>query len=249
MAAAFRHTWWALGQVYYDLVDLFVKANLLWLAAAILIFPAVGIPGSMALQQAIVAGPASVSGFQIGIFVAGGTIITGALAGPGTAALFAVAQRFIEGDDISVANFWSAFRRYFWRGWALLIMDLFVLYALIVGFIFYTETGVLLVQVLFGLLALVLIVYWLAAQAYVFALAVRMDMSPWHSIRNSAVIVLGLPGPSFGFAAVALLGAALSALLIFPVLVFIPVTLALVGLRLTDDALRIYRAETSGSGA
>ncbi len=248
MAAAFRHTWWALGQVYYELVDLFLKANLLWFVAAVLMFLAVGLPGGIALQQAFVDAPVVVSGLQIGVFIAGGTIVAGALAGPGTAALFAVAQRFIDGDDISVTSFWTAFRRYFWRGWALLIMDLFVLYALVVGFFFYTGTGQILLQAI-GLVALVLIVYWLAAQAYVFALAVRMDMSPWHSIRNSAVIALGLPGQSFGFAAVALVGVALSAVLIFPVLVFTPVTLALVGLRLTDDALRTYRVESPDPGA
>ncbi len=248
MAAAFRHMWWALGQVYYELVDLFIKANLLWFVAAALMFPAVGLPGGAALQQAIAGTPAAITGLQMGITIAGGTIVAAALAGPGTAALFVVAQRFIDGDDLSAAAFWSAFRQYFWRGWTLLVMDLFVLYALVVGFVFYTATGQVFLQAI-GLVALVLMVYWLAAQAYVFALAVRMDMSPWHCIRNSAVIALGLPGPSFGFAVVALVSIVLSAVLIFPVLVFVPVTLALVGLRLTDEALRTYRVDSPDPGA
>ena len=46
-----------------------------------------------------------------------------ALAGPGTAATYAVTNRFANGELIEPRRFWGAFRRYFWRGWLLGIID------------------------------------------------------------------------------------------------------------------------------
>ena len=245
MAEVFRHTWWAFAQVYYDLRALALVGNFFWFLAMLPLVPIVGIPGADALEQAVLQTDAPVTGLQFFVFIVGGTVVGGALAGPGTAALFHVAHRHVEFENIEARDFWVGFRLNFARAWILFVVDVFLLYGLIVGFIFYTGTGQLLIQAL-GFLSLYFVVLWTAAQAYLFPMFIRYDMSIYHLFRNAAVMALSSPGSSIAFFIIVVVSIALSTLLIFPAVFLMGSTLALVAMRMTHDRLQAFGVEPEG---
>ena len=246
MADVFRHAWWAFAQVYYDLKALAIRGNLLWFLTVFPLFPIVGIPLLSALQQAVVEIDGPVTGIVFFIFIVAGTAIAGALAGPGTAGLFYVAQLHVDGEDIRTRDFWTGFRQKFVRGWSLFVIDIYLLYGLIVGFIFYTGTGEVFIQVL-GILSLYFVALWIAAQAYLYPLALRYDMSLYHVFRNAAVLALSAPGPSLAFCLIVAMSLVVSVLLVFPLIVVVPVMLALVSIRMTDERLNDFGVSENDS--
>ncbi len=245
MADVFRHTWWAFAQVYYDLRALALVGNLLWFLATLPLIPIVWIPGGLALQQAVLQTESPVTGVQYFVFIVGGTVVGGALAGPATAALFHVARRHMEYENVEARDFWHGFRLNFVRAWILFVVDMCLLYGLIVGFIFYTGTGQLLIQAL-GFLSLYFVVLWTAAQAYLFPMFIRYDMSIYHVFRNAAVMALSSPGSSVAFFIIVIASIVLSMLLIFPAVFLMASTLALVAIRMTQDRLHAFGVEPEG---
>jgi uncharacterized membrane protein YesL len=239
VADVFRHAWWAFAQVYYDLRALAIRGNVWWFLTVFPLFPIVGIPIASALQQSVVEIDGPVTGIVFFIFIAAGTAIAGALAGPGTAGLFYVAQLHVDGEDVRAWDFWTGFRRNFVRGWGLFVIDIYLLYGLIVGFIFYTGTGEVFIQVL-GILSLNFVALWISAQAYLYPLALRNDMSLYHVFRNAAVLALSAPGPSLAFCLIVVMSLIASMLLVFPLVVVVAVMLALVSIRMTDERLNDF---------
>ena len=245
MADVFRHTWWAFAQVYYDLRALALVGNLLWFLAALPVSLIVLIPGGQAMQQAVLQTGSPVTGIQLFVLIVGGTVVGGALAGPGTAALFYVAHRHLEYENIKARDFWRGLRSNFARAWLLFVVDMCLLYGLIVGFIFYTGTGELLIQAL-GFLSLYFVVLWTAAQAYLFPMFIRYDMSIYHLFRNAAVMALSAPGSSIAYFIIVIGSIAISMLLIFPAVFLLASTLALVAMRMTQDRLHAFGVEPEG---
>lgn len=245
MSDVFRHTWWAFAQVYYDLRSLALAGNLIWFLTILPLVPIVGIPGAFALQQAVLQADAAVTGIQFFVFIVGGTAVGGALAGPGTAALFYIAHRHLEYENIEMRDFWRGFRSNFRRAWLLFFVDMCLLYGLVVGFIFYTGTGELLIQAL-GFLSLYFVVLWTAAQAYLFPMFIRYDMSIYHLFRNAAVMALSSPGSSIAYFVVVIGCMVISMLLVFPAVFLLASTLALVAMRMTQDRLQAFGVEPEG---
>ncbi len=248
MTDVFRHAWWAFAQVYYDLRALAVHGNLLWFLTVLPFVPLVGLPASNALQQAVLQTEGALTGLQYFVFIVGATVTASLLAGPGTAGLFWVAQRYCNKEDVAPRDFWVGFRTGFWRSWILLVIDLFLLYGLIVGFFFYTGTGQIVIQAL-GFLSLYFVVLWVAAQAYIFPLAVRFDMSLFQVFRNAAVMALSAPGTSIAFFLLTAVILTLSVLLLFPCVFLTAITMALTATRMTEDRLRTFGFELFDSEA
>ena len=241
MSDVFRHAGWAFGQVYENLRALAIDGNFLWFVTVFPLIPIVGIPASSALERAILQVEGPVNAIQFFVIIVVGTGLTGFLAGPGTAGLFHVAQRHLDGEDARIRDFLHGFRTHFMRAWFLFIIDMFLLYGLVMGFIFYTGTGILLIQGL-GFLSLYFVLLWVASQAYLFPLALHYDMSPYHAFRNAVVLALSAPGPSIAFFLLVLICTA-STLLLFPIVFFTAITLALVGLRMTQERLTSFGVE------
>ena len=241
MRDVFQHAGWAFGQVYENLRALAIHGNLLWFVAAFPLIPIVGVPVSSAMERMVLQIEGPITAVQFFVIIVVGTGLTGFLAGPGTAALFHVAQRHLDGEDVHVRDFLHGFRVNFMRAWFLFTIDMFLLYGLVIGFVFYTGTGVLLIQGL-GFLSLYFVVLWIAVQAYIFPLAVCYDMSPYHAFRNAVVLALSAPGSSIAFFLLVLICMA-STLLLFPIVFFTAITLALVGLRMTQERLTSFGVE------
>ena len=104
------------------------------------------------------------------------------------------------------------------------------------GFIFYTGTGEVFIQAL-GILSLYFIALWVAAQAYLYPLALRYEMSIYHVFRNAAVLALSAPASSLAFCVIVAMSLIVSMLLVFPMMVVVAVMLALVSIRMTDERL------------
>ena len=139
MSDVFRHAGWAFGQVYENLRALAIDGNFLWFVTVFPLIPIVGIPASSALERAMLQVEGPVNAVQFFVIIVVGTGLTGFLAGPGTAGLFHVAQRHLDGEDTRVRDFLHGFRAHFMRAWFLFIIDMFLLYGLVMGFIFYTS--------------------------------------------------------------------------------------------------------------
>jgi uncharacterized membrane protein YesL len=124
-------------------------------------------------------------------------VLSLALAGPGTAAVYAVTNRLANGDLLELRRFWSAFRRFFGRGWLLGIIDAGAGALLVLNIWFYSNTG----QALTWLLSIIfvyLLLIWAAIQSYLFALMVEMDQSPFLAVRNALFLALDNLGLTVG---------------------------------------------------
>lgn len=249
----FRNTWWALGQIYYELGALGFRVNLLWFVC---LLPYLGYMVFFVLNPLLVAAGASI-GATIGgripveqipslsfLFAVVGTLVTAAIAGPATAALTEAAHEFIEGESVGARTFVRGFRRNFFRGWLFLVVDLYVLYGLIIGFVFYTGTGQLPLQAL-GILSLYLVFLWAAAQAYFWPLGFRYRLAIHHTVRNATVMALSAFVPSLMYVLVALVTTFLSVLMLIPLMFLSGATLAMVGHRMTEDRLRAFGVDPS----
>lgn len=225
---------WALMQVIRNFGTLGLRLNLLWFLAALPLLPAVGVPLAIAIRQAASGFDSPQAPLVLAIALVGATGGACLLAGPATLALVQSAARFVQGDEIGIADFWRALRRYLPRGWLVLFADLLLLYALVFGFYFYLNSGQLVLQAL-AFVALYLTLVWVGAQAYLFPLAIRGDVSVPDAFLGAFVMALGRIGPSAAFVLVAAVAIGVSVALLLPLMVLAPVTLALIGHRMTQD--------------
>jgi uncharacterized membrane protein YesL len=194
MLQPFRYLRAALGEFYFDLPRMLLL-NIFWFLTA-LPFIAVVFVVSLTVRgemEAALPVPWQVVVIQATVF----GILALALAGPGTAAVYAATNRFANGELLEAWRFWGAFRRYFWRGWLLGVLDAGAGALLVLNVWFYANTG----QIWSWLLSIVFVyvlVMWAAIQSYLFALMVEMDQSPRLAIRNALFLALDNLGLTLG---------------------------------------------------
>ncbi len=237
MRLAFRHTGWVLMQVIHHFSTLVLRINLVWLLASVPILPAVGVPLAIAVQQAAGAVAPAIPPLLILTILVGATAVACVPAGPATLALFDVTARFLAREDVTVRSYLQAMRTFLVRGWIVLFLDLIVLFTLAFGFYFYLNSGRLETQVL-AFVSLYFVLVWIGTQAYLFPLAVRPHLTLSQAFRTAVVLALSGFGTTAGYVLVVIVTVAGSAAFLLPLLVMVPVTLALVGHRLTQDRLR-----------
>jgi uncharacterized membrane protein YesL len=124
-------------------------------------------------------------------------VLTMALAGPGTAAIYAVTNRLANGDLLEPMRFWRYFRTFFWRGWLLGVIDVGAGALLLLNIWFYWNlgrTGSWLLSIIF----VYLLIIWVAIQGYLFALLVEMDQTVRLVIRNALFLALDNLGMTLG---------------------------------------------------
>ncbi len=224
-------------QVIHHFSTLVLRVNLVWLLASIPMLPAVGIPLAMAVQQATGGFDPPISPLLILAVLIGATAVACVPAGPATLALFDVTARFLAREDVTIRSYLRSMRTFLVRGWMLLFLDLIVLFALAFGFYFYLNSGQVATQVL-AFASLYFVLVWIGAQAYLYPFAVRPHLSIPQAFRNAFVLALSGFGTTAGYVLVVIVTVAGSAAFLLPLLLMIPVMLALVGHRLTRDRLR-----------
>ena len=240
MREVLGYTGWALMQVVRNFGTLGLRLNLLWFLAALPLLPAIGIPVAMAVQQAAAGFDSPTAPLVLALALVGATCAACLPAGPATLALSDATVRFVQGQEVSAGDFWRTLRRYWPRGWLVLVIDLSILYVLVFGFYFYLNSGQLLTQVM-AFVALYLTLVWIGAQAYLFPLVIRHDVPTLDAFRGAVLMALGQVGRSAAFVVVAVAAIGVSVAFILPLVLVVPVTLALVGHRMAHD-----RFETLG---
>jgi uncharacterized membrane protein YesL len=197
----------AFGEFYFDLPRM-ILLNLFWFVTAlpfiaVLFVVVITLRGDAQLAQGAAGAEGAVAGgvaIPWPIVVVQATVLgvlALALAGPGTAAAYAVTNRLANGDLFEPRRFWGAFRRFFGRGWLLGIIDAGAGALLVLNIWFYSNTG----QALTWLLAIIfvyLLLIWAAIQSYLFALMVEMDQSPFLAVRNALFLALDNLGLTLG---------------------------------------------------
>lgn len=235
MSLALRALGASVSDYWYDIFRM-ALLNLFWFITALpLLLVSLGLFGLL-FQP-----PRTVSVVELLTLALVGVLVL-ALAGPGTAALYATTHRLARGELLEPTRFAQEFRRWFRRGWLLAATDVLALALLVLNVWFYFVApipGVWLIGIVFGW-ALVL---WMAIQPYLFPLLVEMDQPVRRIWRNAIFIALDNLGLTLGLfavrAALALMTAGLAPLL----LPFVTMTLvALVDNRGTLAVVDQYRA-------
>jgi uncharacterized membrane protein YesL len=140
---------------------------------------------------------ASLQQLVLNVWILPIVVLTLALAGPGTAAIYHVTNRLANGELLEIGRFWPAVRKYFWRGWGMACVDVGALILLVINVVFYWSLegiGVKLLSLVFAYLLLM----WFAIQGYVFSFLVELDQSIWLAIRNSLFMAIDNLGVTIG---------------------------------------------------
>ena len=120
-----------------------------------------------------------------------------ALSGPGTAGIYYVTNRLANGELLEISRFWEGFRRFFWRGWGLAVLDVGALALLVINVVFYWTlegAAIKLLSLVFGYMLLI----WFAIQGYLYPLLVEMDQPVLRVVRNALFLTLDNLGLTLG---------------------------------------------------
>ena len=242
------HFWWALGQLYYELISMTLKINVLWTLTVLpLMLPASLVAVVMANPEARDSIAERIIPVEILLITPLVTAFVLLISGPGTAAMYFSAYRFIDFEPVTYALFWQGFKRYFVRGWLLAVTDMAGLYILLIGFMFYWFSGEILQQII-AVVFVYLLLFWMLMQPYLFVLIVRLDLSVFHTLRNAAVLVIGNPGVTLGLGLISLLSAVFLPIFNILALIIGPCVVALTGHRVTADLLEDLGITTDEAG-
>ncbi len=244
----FKHFWWSLGKFYYEIFAIVGRINLPWTGAMVpwallLVVVASRFVGDERVRDALVEGRV-VSDILIGLPIM--TAIVMLLAAPATAALYNSALEMDDLEPITYRQFGRGFKRYFFRAWKLALVDLFILYALVLAFIFYRAQGSAAIQIL-AIVALYPILFWLMIQPYLFPLLLRTEAGIYNVFRNASVMAIGNFGNTMGLLFITLI----SLIVIVPLNVVAitvgPQVVAKTGLRTVGRLLEKYELQDGGS--
>jgi uncharacterized membrane protein YesL len=196
MLTPLKTLWAAVVEFYYDLPRM-VFLNVLWFITALpFLFVAfwVGL-----ITSEIFAAPAeeAMRSLILVWWAIPAGLLTLALAGPGTAALYHVTNRFANGELLEVSRFWYGFRRFFWRGWGLASLDAGAGTLILLNIVFYGTmegAGLRLLSLVF----LYLLILWFAIQGYLFSLLVELDQPVLLVVRNALFLVIDNLGLTLG---------------------------------------------------
>lgn len=162
------------------------------------------------------------------------------LTGPATYALAVMARRIVDYEAVTLRDFFGAMRAHYRRAWVLGLISLAGTTLLLVNLAFYAGMGgwaVVLVP-----LFLLITLFWLMMQLYLYPIAVITEGGPLLVLRNAAIVLFRYPGMALLLNIVALILMALSTALLLPWVILTMVLLAALGTRGVRSAVRRDRA-------
>lgn len=189
MLLALRSLRTAATEFFFDLPRM-VLLNLFWFLTAL---PGLGI----AFSTYVLTWPDRSAPPVLNLWLVPLWVLALALAGPGTAGVYFVTNRLANGDLLEISRFWEGFRRFFWRGWGLALLDVGAFALLLINVIFYwTLEGVAIkaLSLVFGYMLLI----WFAIQGYLFPLLIEMDQPVLRVVRNALFLTLDNLGLTLG---------------------------------------------------
>ncbi|MCL4508887.1 MAG: YesL family protein [Chloroflexi bacterium] len=227
--------WGTLGAYYYEIIT-WTAINLLWFVGGV-VLPAFGIATFLRTP------------FLLSLLFA---FVLCIAAPPSVAALFYVARRYEDGENIAIRDFFTGFRQFFWRSWQLALVDVVVGALVIVNIWFYGTHGTGFVK-LIDIIWLYLLLFFFLVQPFAFGLLVfQTDRRLRNTVRNSFLLVFDNLGTSLSLLFVGVIVEAISVLLLLPLIAFSGLVGAMWVTRVLDGLLAKYpnarRNEQDGDG-
>lgn len=161
------------------------------------------------------------------------------LAGPAGYALAVMLRRVTEYQSFTVRDFFGAIREHYRRAWLLGLVSLVITALLLINLIFYATPGILggfgpVLVPLFVIIA----VFWLLMQMYIYPLGVITEGGPLRVLRNAAIVVVRHPGLTLLTGLVSLIVAVASSVLVVPWVIISVGALTALGTRAVRSAVR-----------
>lgn len=166
---------------------------------------------------------------------------------PATLGLYHVTNQLAHGQSRGLGGLWEGIRRYFWVSWLWFLLNLVVVLILTVNVWFYLGINAAWAGFL-AVFVVALAVIWWIVQFY--ALGYLMEQKRKNlglALRNGLFTALSAPGYSLVVASAALLLAALSIALVFPLLLGGPALIAALGTRAVLERVKSYRVRDRDS--
>lgn len=138
---------------------------------------------------------------------------------PALAGLWNVANKMARREGVEWSDYFSGFKRYFWKSWLLALINIVVFLLLYVNFSFYAPDVPPFnlgpnVSLWVRMFVVVIGVLWLCLQMYPMAMLMEQtDQKIRLALRNSAILLFANPGFSFVLALLLLLLAVASTML------------------------------------
>jgi uncharacterized membrane protein YesL len=189
MLLALRSLKTAATEFFFDLPRM-VLLNLFWFVTAL---PALAV----AVTTYFLTLPEGATAPVLHVWLVPVWVLVLALAGPGTAAIYFVTNRLANGELLEITRFWEGFRRHFWRGWGLALLDVGAFAVLLINVVFYWTLEGAAIKLLSLVFAYLLLI-WLAIQGYLFPLLVEMDQPVLRVVRNALFLALDNLGLTLG---------------------------------------------------
>lgn len=111
------------------------------------------------------------------------------LIGPVTSASQYLLSLLVNREEITVADFTSAFKKFFWRSELLVIIGLAVLIFMVFNFSISVENPAWYVRLLSGIW-LYFVLFWLLVLQYIFPLLVQQDIGLLLALKRASLLVL-----------------------------------------------------------
>jgi uncharacterized membrane protein YesL len=172
----------AAAEFFFDLPRM-ALLNLFWVLTAV---PAIFLAFGVAQLATTLT---SWQQLALNVWIVPVAVLVLGLAGPGTAAIYYVTNRLANGELLEISRFFEGFRKYFWRGWGLALLNVFAAALLTVNVVFYWSregVAIKIVALVFGYL----LVLWFAIQGYLFSLLVQLDQSIRLVVRNALFLAI-----------------------------------------------------------
>jgi uncharacterized membrane protein YesL len=221
-----------IGKAFVDVYDnmfVLLLANLIYVILA-----AVPVTGFVSIVDSALREPENLSGAPV--VAALMALLWVLLAGPAGYALAVMLRRVTEFESFTVRDYLGAMRQNLRRAWVMGLVSIGGTTLLVINLGFYATVGgwgALLLP-----LFLVITLFWLLMQMYVYPLAVITEGGPLPVLRNAAIIVVRRPGLTLLTALVCLILIAISTVLVIPWVIITVGALTALGTRAVRSAVR-----------
>jgi Predicted integral membrane protein len=176
-------------------------------------------------------------------------VVSSLLLGPVTAATYSLASAMVQGEYVTLRDYWARFVKHYKRSVGLTAAMLGVLAILVVDLIFFMNSQVAWMQYL-SVLWVYFLIFWALMAQYVYVALVRQDRKVWEAMKVAALLALDNIVASLMVAITGALVIAVSVWMRVPLLLFLAGTLAFLHCTAFEIIVGKYRdkSEPAGSG-
>ena len=186
----------------YDYLGMVIAASALWFITGFL--PMLVVTSfSKYLQSPAVIGAA--------------IVLTVTAIGPSTAAVHGIVVRILQNEDVRVREFFTFFQKFFWRGVALILLNVLILLILASDLVFTLNSPNRIIQMLSGIW-IYFFIFWVLMSNYIFPFLVNQNIGVFLTMKRSALLALDNLVVTIFLSLAVMLVAVLSVILAAPVL-------------------------------